>query len=158
MWGKKKSEVANEIIEQPAAEIEKKGLFGLVKRKEKDIAAELDQLKVREHDGPFKHKVTGKEFNLFVLETQSAIIQIKQDMLSFTGRVDDIGVDLDKVDKRHNEVSETTLQVIQQLNSERQLRDAQWEEEHRKSLRIYQIITAIAVLTTVASLVMLFVK
>ena len=61
-----------------------------LKRKEKDIIINLAPKKVREHDGSFKHRVTGKEFNSFVLETQNAIIQVKQEMLSFTGRVDEL--------------------------------------------------------------------
>ena len=154
MRKKDKQEAVTEIVEQPITEIEKKKTFPLFKKKEKDIADTLDRNKVKEKDGLFKHRVTGKEFNTFVEETQSAIIQIKQQMLSFNGRVDDIGVDLTNVDKRHNIVNEATVQALKQTVDEIQLRD----EEHKKTVRIYQIITAVAVLLSIASFILYFVK
>ena len=154
MWKKDKKGTVTEIVEQPVAEAEKKKTFALFKKKEKDIAITLDQNIVKEKDGFFVHRVTGKEFNTFVVETQNAIIQMKQDMLSFTGRVDGIGDDLDKVDKRHNKVNETTVQVLKQAVDDMKQRD----EENKKMLRMYQIITAVAVVTAVAAFILFLVK
>ncbi len=157
MLRKEKAEVEN-VIEQPVGRIEKKKQFAFLKRREKDIVANLDQKKVKEYDGPFKHRVTGKEFNSFVLETQSAIIQIKDEMLSFTGRVDGIGDDLDKVDKRHNKFNEATVQVLKQTVDDMQQKDLKREAEYKKSILIYQIITIIAALMAVVSFVLFLVK
>ena len=154
MWNKDKKEVTTEVLEQSAVEITKKTPFAFLKKKEKDLAATLDRNRVKEKDGPFKHRVTGKEFNTFVVETQNAIIQMKQDMLSFTGRVDGIGDDLDKVDKRHNKVNEATVQALKQAVDDMQQRD----QKQSRAIRIYQIITAIAVLAAIVSFILFLVK
>lgn len=152
--------VETEIVEQPIVEVEKKKPFAFLRKKEKDIAINLDKKMVKEFDGPFglvQHKVTGKEFNSFILETQDAIIQMKQDMTAFTGRVDGIGDDLAKVDKRHNKVNETTVQVLKQAIDEMQSK-VQMVEEYKKSIRMYQVISCIAVIAAVAELILFLIK
>ena len=155
---KAKQEFVTEVVEQSATEIEKKKPFAFLKRKEKGSTATLDNNIVKELDGPFKHRVTGKEFNSFVLETQSAVIQMKQDMMSFTGRMDGIGDDLDQVDKRHNKVNEATIQALKQSFEDMQQKVFQQQIEFKKAIVIYQVITGISVLAAIASFVILIVK
>lgn len=83
---------------------------------------------------------------------------MKQEMLTFTGRVDNIGSDLDKVDKRHNEISEATIQALKQNVNDMRLMISQQDETYNKSVRIYQIIAAVAVLAAIASLVLFLLK
>ena len=83
---------------------------------------------------------------------------MKQDMLSFSGRVDGIGDDLDKVDKRHNMFNEATVQTLQQTVENMRQKDSAREAEFKKSLLTYQIITAVAVLTAIASFVLFLAK
>ena len=152
MWKNDKPEDFTKNGELSTVETDKKKAFDLLKRKENDIPIMLNFKKVREHDGLFKHRVTGKEFNTFVIDTQNAIIQMKQDMLSFAGKVDGMGDDLDKVDKRHNKVNEATVQALKKAVEDMQQR----EKKYANTLRMYQIITVIAVATAIISFVICF--
>lgn len=97
-------------------------------------------------------------YNSFVLETQSAIIQMKREMLSFTSRVDGMGDDLDKVDKRHNKFNEATIQTLKQAIVELKQKELKRESEYKRVLLMYRIIMAVATLMAFASFVLFLVK
>ncbi len=149
---------AVEAPEVPSTDAVKKRPFAFFRKKNKEVVVALDQAKVKEYDGPFQHRVTGKEFNSFVLDTQSAIIKLNQEMLSFTGRVNDIGNNLEDVDTRHKDAAKVTVQMLMHSVDDMQQKVLQQQVEYKKSIRIYQIITAMAVLLTVVSFVILILK
>ncbi len=148
----------NKRAEKSNSRLKKK--VTLFRRDDKTSSTDITVQRVKERCGPFgliQHKVTGKEFNSFLLEIQETIIQLQQDMGAFSNRVTGIGNDLEKVDKRHNEVGETTAQVLNHKLGEMQVK-LQLIEENKKNVRKLQILTVVAVVMALAELILFLVK